>query len=113
MVVGRKHTGKSTLLNKIAKSVAGPYKRTLIIDVNGSPAYESHEQIYYDKLTRWRHGGIYKFYDPDHDRMWKFLTTHYGPRYDEAGRKTGDKPFHGLMVFEDCTKYIPAQPPKL
>lgn len=112
MMVGRKRTGKSTLSNKIAKGMAGPYKRTLIIDVNGSPAYKAHDQIFYDKLKRWRHGGIYKFYDPNHTRMWEFLTNHYGPQYDADGRKIGDKPFHGLMVFEDCTKYIDANPSK-
>lgn len=112
IMVGRKRTGKSTLANNIAKRVSGPYKRTLIIDVNGSPAYSAHKQIFYDQLKRWRSGGIYKFYDPNHDRMWEFLTSHYGPQYDVTGRKIGDKPFHGIMVFEDCTKYIDANPSK-
>jgi hypothetical protein len=112
IIVGRKRTGKSTLANKISKGLAAPYRRVLIIDVNGSPAYSAHEQIFYDKLKRWRHGGIYKFYDPDHERMWKFLTSHYGPQYSPEGRKIGDKPFHGLITFEDCTKYIDPNPSK-
>ncbi len=112
LIVGRKHTGKSTLLNKIARSVAGPHKRTMIIDPNGSPAYKDISQLTYDQLKRWRSGGLNKFYDPDHDRMFNFLTKHYGPQYDEAGNKTGNRPFHGALFFEDCTKYILATPSK-
>lgn len=112
LIVGRKHTGKSTLLNRIAKGVSGPFKRTLIINVNGSPAYNEHKQIGYPQLKQYRSGGVYQFYDPDHDRMFEFLTEHFGPQYDEAGNKTGERPFHGSMFFEDCTKYIPANPQK-
>jgi hypothetical protein len=112
MMVGRKRTGKSTLTNKIARGMVGPYRRVLIIDVNGSPAYKDIPEIGYDKLARWRSGGIYKFYDPDHERMFDFFTTHYGPQYDERGTKIGNRPFHGFMVFEDCTKYIDPNPSK-
>lgn len=111
LIVGRKRTGKSTLTNKIGKGFYKPGRRVLFIDVNGSKAYAEHEQLHYDKLKRWK-AGIYKFYDPDHDRMFDFLTTHYGPQYDDSGRKVADKPFHGLIAFEDCTKYIDPNPSK-
>lgn len=110
IIIGRKRTGKSTLANKIAKGYSGPRRRTLIIDVNGSPAYAEHEQINYEKLKRYRSGGIYKFYDPNHERMFDFLTSYYGPQYDDAGNLISKKLFHGLMVFEDCTKYIDSNP---
>lgn len=111
VIVGRKRTGKSTLTNKIVKGYHKPGRRGLIIDVNGSPAYKEHEQIHYDKLKRFR-SGIVKFYDPNHERMFEFLTTHFGPQYNEGGERLGNKPFHGIMAFEDCTKYIDANPPK-
>lgn len=103
IIIGRKHTGKSTLANKIAKGYSGPYRRVLIIDVNGSPAYNKHELITYDKLSRWRSGGIYRFYDRDHERMFEFLMEHFNPQH---------RKFHGLLVFEDCTKYIDPNPGK-
>lgn len=104
IMVGRKHTGKSTLANQIAKGYARPGRKVLIINVNGSPAYAAHPMITYDKMKRWRSGGIYQFYDRDHDRMFEFLMSHYDP----AVRK-----FRGLIVFEDCTKYIDPNPSKL
>ena len=103
MIVGRKHTGKSTLANKIAKGYARPGRKVLIINVNGSPAYKEHEKIDYDRLKRWRSGGIYQFYDRDHERMFDFLMQHYDP---------DRRKFGGLIVFEDCTKYIDANPNK-
>lgn len=112
MIIGRKRTGKSTLANKIAKGFARPKKRTLIIDVNGSPAYAEHEMITYEKLRRYRSGSVYKFYDPNIKRMFDFLTTYYGPQYDEHGNKIGERLFNGLFVFEDCTKYIDPNPSK-
>lgn len=110
VIVGRKRTGKSTLANTIAKGYAKPGRRVLIIDVNGSPAYAEHEMISYDKLRRWRSGGIYKFYDPDNERMFNFLTTRFGPQFDADGNHLGSKKFNGLIVFEDCTKYIDSNP---
>jgi hypothetical protein len=110
VIVGRKRTGKSTLSNNFATKLAAPFRRTLIIDVNGSPAYAQHEEIGYKKLKRWRSGGVYKFYDPNVERMFQFFTTYYGPQYNEEGERIGNRPFHGLIIFEDCTKYISANP---
>lgn len=106
MIVGRKYTGKSTLAAKIAHACIKPYRRVLIINVNGSPAYSKFPAIDYDRLQRWRSGGGYQFYDRDHDRLFDFLID----RYDPTARPP--RLFSGLIVFEDCTKYIDANPPK-
>ncbi|MGB4987979.1 MAG: ATP-binding protein [Pyrinomonadaceae bacterium] len=103
IIVGRKHTGKSTLANKLAEGFARPKKRVLIINVNQSPAYSKHKLITYDKMKRWRSGGIYQFYDRDNDAMFDFLINWFDP----VKRK-----FNGLIVFEDCTKYIGSNPNK-
>lgn len=104
VIVGRKHTGKSTLANKIASEFGkkNPEKRVLIINVNASPAYDRHPLISYEGMKRWKHG-IYQFYDADHDRMFDHLFEVFDPRV---------KKFNGLFVFEDCTKYIDPNPSK-
>lgn len=103
IIIGRKHTGKSTLANAIAKGYARPFRKVLIINVNGSPAYSAHQRIGYEKLKRWRSGGIYQFYDRDHEAMFDFFLDHYDPEV---------RKFSGLIVFEDCTKYIDFNPSK-
>lgn len=97
-ILGRKGTGKSTYANKCALAyiAANPNKRVLIFDVNGSPAYAAHESITYGKFREWSNG-IRRLYDSDHERALAFIAKNF------------DK---GLIIFEDCTKYIPANPTK-
>jgi hypothetical protein len=104
VITGRKRTGKSTLTNEIAEGFAkkNPDKRVLIINVNNSEAYKKHPVITYEGMKRWKKG-IYQFYDPDHEKMLDFLMTHFNPQV---------KKFRGLIVFEDATKYIDANPNK-
>jgi GTPase SAR1 family protein len=93
VIVGRKHTGKSTLINGIAKGYPKD-KKVLIVDVNGSPAYNEHAWITAPMLPRWKNG-IYRYYDSDQDLMMDNIIQTFR---------------HGLIIFEDCTKYIKANP---
>lgn len=104
VIVGRKHTGKSTLANKIATVFAknNPEKRGLIINVNASPAYDRVPQITHDGMHRWKKG-LYQHYNSDHSAMFDHLFQIFDPRV---------KKFNGLFVFEDCTKYIDPNPSK-
>jgi hypothetical protein len=96
VIVGRKGTGKSTFLNERAKAYykAHPDKKVLIIDVNGSPAYKEHPELDHTKFARWNKG-VYRFYDSDHKKMFDYICKHFK---------------NGLIILEDCTKYIPANP---
>lgn len=96
LIVGRKRTGKSTAANALAVKYAkaNPTKKVLIIDVNGSPAYREHEQIDRAKFVRWVKG-VKRFYESDHEEMFAFISKHFR---------------NGLIIFEDCTKYIEANP---
>lgn len=98
LIVGRKRTGKSTYANEIAKSYAKkhPEKKVLIIDVNGSPAYHEHQLIDRPLFLRWKKG-VKRFYEGDHAEMFAFITQHFR---------------NGLIIFEDCTKYIDPHPTK-
>ncbi|MGZ3983398.1 MAG: hypothetical protein ACXVJE_19375 [Mucilaginibacter sp.] len=88
IVVGRKHTGKSTGLAETATSYAG--NKVLIIDVNRSPAYNKFAEITIDQLKRLKSGKVKLVGTPDEDTL-----------------KTIAKEFRGgLIIFEDCTKYI-------
>lgn len=104
IIVGRKHTGKSTLTNKMVVNFGrkNPEKRVLIINVNASPAYERHPEITYPGMKLWKKG-VYQFYDSDHKAMFDYLFKVFDPR----ARK-----FNGMFVFEDCTKYIDPYPDK-
>ena len=99
LLVGRKHTGKSTEANRIAKQYAAkhPSKKVLIIDVNGSPAYREHgPPIDRPMFRRWK-SGVVRFYESDHAEMFAFIIANFR---------------NGLIIFEDCTKYIDANPSK-
>jgi hypothetical protein len=104
IIVGRKHTGKSTLANVIATEFAkkNPEKRALIVNVNASPAYDKHPYISYEGMKRWKKG-CYQFYDRDHEKMFDHFMEVFDPR---------TKKFNGLFCFEDCTKYIDPHPDK-
>jgi hypothetical protein len=96
IIVGRKATGKSTLACGYAEAYAKahPEKKVLVIDVNGAPAYKHIPELTEAQFPRWRKG-LYRFYLSDHARMFDLIEKHFR---------------NGLIVFEDCTKYIPANP---
>lgn len=101
-VFGFKETGKSTWLNSEAvKYNQKTGKRVLIINVNGSPAYDAHQILTYENFPRWKRG-VKQFYDPDTDVMWDFLIDLYHK----------DNQFNGMIIFEDCWKYIDPNPSK-
>lgn len=104
IIVGRKGTGKSTYANKRACAYPST-KKVLIIDVNGSPAYAKHTQINDQTLlsSRWKKG-VVRYYNSDHDVMFENIIKHCN---DFMNKKQGL-----LIVFEDCTKYIDANPNK-
>lgn len=101
ILVGQKATGKSTELERIARDYSKSGKKALILDVNGSPAYAKVPAIQTaDEFRKWCTGKsdigpLAKYYDPDHVVMFEFLIKYFR---------------NGLVVFEDCTKYIDATP---
>lgn len=99
VIAGRKYTGKSTYLNKRAiKYAKATGKKVLIIDVNGSPAYSKHQLLNERSFVEWCKNvgkGIKRFYLSDIDKMLDMVQAHFK---------------NGLIIFEDCTKYIKANP---
>ncbi|QKJ28439.1 hypothetical protein HQ865_01240 [Mucilaginibacter mali] len=95
LVAGRKHTGKSTKLADVAKSYDAN-KKVLIIDVNGSPAYSAIHEIAVNDIPRWTKPGKAKIYGTPTKDTLNLVSKHFR---------------NGLVIFEDCTKYIPAIPP--
>lgn len=98
LYVGRKHTGKSTDLAKMALDYPKESK-VLIIDVNSSPAY-NHGRITqlakYGDLKRWKNDrGIVKIPGVPTEEDLNFISEKFR---------------NGLIIFEDCTKYIFANP---
>lgn len=89
IVVGRKGVGKSTYLNKVACNYPAT-KKVLIIDVNGSPAYYQHTRIEPSQLKHVKQGIVKLLGTPSAE------TLHLIASYWRDG----------LIVFEDCTKYI-------
>jgi len=88
LTVGRKRTGKSTKTAGTVDAYAGD--KVLILDVNNSPAYNKYPAIELDQVKALKSGKV------------KLLGTP-----DEEALKTIAKYFRGgLLVFEDCTKYI-------
>ncbi|RFZ84775.1 hypothetical protein DYU05_03985 [Mucilaginibacter terrenus] len=89
IVVGRKGTGKSTKLAKIASAYPADSK-VLIIDVNGSPAYNQFKEITINQVKLLRKGVV------------RLLGTPSTETLLIIARDFRD----GLVIFEDCTKYI-------
>lgn len=89
IVVGQKGVGKSTKLAAIAKQYPAHLK-VLIIDVNGSPAYNSFKQIEVKDIGRLQKG------------IFRLLGTPDPTSLTAIANKFRD----GLVIFEDCTKYI-------
>lgn len=104
LVVGRKGVGKSTYGNTRAERYPAG-KKVLIIDVNGSPAYKHHTLI--DDATllsgRWKKG-IVRYHNKDHEAMLENIITLCENKDLWQG---------GLILFEDCTKYIDPNPGKV
>jgi hypothetical protein len=101
IIIGRKATGKSTRANALAKQYVerNPSKRALIIDVNGAPAYAAHPRLRTSQeLKRWRADAdtrIMCYYESDHVTLMQAVAQHFR---------------NGLVIFEDCTKYINSNP---
>ncbi|MFD2581510.1 hypothetical protein ACFSR6_03350 [Pedobacter vanadiisoli] len=89
IVVGRKGVGKSTYMAKTASQYPSGSK-VLIIDVNGSPAYNSFKTIEPKQVKLFRSGHA------------KLLGTPTDETLEIIARDFRD----GLIVFEDATKYI-------
>jgi len=89
IVVGRKGVGKSTYLNGVAVKYPRQ-KKVLIIDVNGSPAYNAHRQIEVKQIKGFRQG----------------IAKIMGTPTLETLKVIADNFRDGLVIFEDCTKYI-------
>lgn len=101
ILVGRKATGKSTYLAKLAKGFSTRTgKRSLIIDVNGAPAYKDIPLLDEKGFSTWNSNSslrVAKFYLSDEDKMLGLIADNFK---------------NGLLVLEDCTKYIPSNPPQ-
>jgi len=89
LIVGRKGTGKSTKLAKIALDYPATSK-VLVIDVNGSPVYNQFKEIQVKDIKRVRSG----------------IVRLLGTPNDETLRTIAQEFRGGLIIFEDCTKYI-------
>lgn len=93
LVIGRKGVGKSTYLAAIAKKYPKTSK-VLIIDVNGSPAYNAYQQIQINQVKSLKSGIVKLIGTPTKDVLKKIATDFR----------------NGLIIFEDCTKYIEGNP---
>lgn len=89
IIVGRKFTGKSTRLAKIASSYPRDSK-VLILDVNQSPAYNKFPEISISQVKGFKQGVVKLLGTPTEDTLKTIATQFRG----------------GLVIFEDCTKYI-------
>jgi hypothetical protein len=99
VIIGRKATGKSTYACNLAKEYvkANPTKRFLIVDVNGSPAYNEFPLLDESKLRTWKPDAklrVAKYYNPNHTEMFAAIQNFR----------------NGAILFEDCTKYILPNP---
>ncbi|MGZ3999157.1 MAG: hypothetical protein ACXVIY_00940 [Mucilaginibacter sp.] len=89
LVVGRKHTGKSTKLADIARSYDSQSK-VLVLDVNSSPAYNAFRQIEVGQVKLLKRG----------------VGRLQGTPTDETLEIIANNFRGGLVIFEDATKYI-------
>ncbi|MBK0383538.1 hypothetical protein I5M32_11275 [Pedobacter sp. SD-b] len=90
LMVAKKGTGKSTKLAEIAKCYAR-YSKVLVIDVNGSPAYNFIQEIELKRLRLVKGNGIVKLIGVPDEETLEHISKHFTD---------------GLIIFEDCTKYI-------
>lgn len=89
IVVGQKGVGKSTYLAKLAAKYDRSLK-VLIIDVNGSPAYRDYERIEPYQIKGVKRG----------------IVKLMGTPTKETQKLIADTWRDGLVIYEDCTKYI-------
>jgi hypothetical protein len=99
LIIGRKRSGKSTKGRKIAEKFveAHPAKRVLILDVNAAPAYADLPLLTDNQVKGWKPNAklrIARYYNSDYKAMVQNIQGLRG----------------GLILFEDCTKYIDANP---
>lgn len=96
LVVGQKGTGKSTYTNKLARAYPAD-KKVLIFDVNGSPAYKD----------------IMLIEPKDVKRLTRGVVRLLGTPTDETLDIVAKDFRGGLIIYEDCTKYISGNVPPL
>lgn len=89
IVVGQKGVGKSTYLAQLAAKYDRSLK-VLIIDVNGSPAYSLVERIEPYQIKGVKRGVVKLLGTPTKQTL-KLISDYWRD---------------GLVIFEDCTKYI-------
>ncbi|TKB96857.1 hypothetical protein [Pedobacter cryophilus] len=89
IMVASKATGKSTELCRIALKYPKASK-VLIIDVNGSAAYNCIKEIQLKDLKYLTNGRVKIVGTPDEETL-EFIAKTFR---------------NGLVIFEDCTKYI-------
>jgi energy-coupling factor transporter ATP-binding protein EcfA2 len=94
LIVGRKGTGKSTLLAGMATGYP-PDKKVLVLDVNGSAAYANFPEIKPKDIRGFIRPGKAKLSGTPTKETLTDIAKYFK---------------NGLVVFEDCTKYIPAYP---
>jgi hypothetical protein len=95
LMVAMKGTGKSTRIAEIARKYPKS-KKVLIIDVNGSPAYNLIPTIDINKI-RLFDGGVAKIMGVPDEETLEIISNNFK---------------NGLLVFEDCTKYLSGNLPK-
>ena len=100
VVIGKKKVGKSTFLNSQAEAYAKKTgMKVLVVDVNGAPAYAHHQLLSCNNFPVWCKGnynGVKRFYLKDKPQMMDMIVEHFRD---------------GLIIFEDCTKYIRGRVP--
>ena len=97
VLLGRKGTGKSTRLAELAAEYVKRQGRpALIIDVNGSMAYANFQPITLEQLGTWQAVEVRKIYSPNSLEMLTAIKATFK---------------NGLLIAEDCSRYIPPNPP--
>lgn len=95
VMVGKKGCGKSTKLAEIARKYPADLK-VLIIDVNESPAYNQFQKIDVNDIKRLKKGKVRLLGTPTEETL-NIIARDFR---------------NGLIIFEDCTKYIENSPSK-
>jgi ABC-type phosphate/phosphonate transport system ATPase subunit len=99
-ICGRKHTGKSTFARNMLLKLN---HKVVIVDPNGSPAYNQIQKIEVSKLRTLK-SGIVKIYTPNPKQLFEEL-------WDIMHDKNGDPiRWNGTILFDDATKYIDSKP---
>ena len=93
-IAGRKHTGKSTKTATLANGYPTD-KKVLVLDVNGSPAYAHIPQIKPEELHRFKKPGKARLLGIPTDATLRIIAENFRD---------------GLLIWEDCTAYISANP---